>query len=317
MQIIDATLSMLNLTPPTMEQAGEFIRLFMECGILDFMVSEKLYPVIEPVLIPGASYYMEIDSVTDRRKFPLIKHFLQPKTIEANTITMIQMNDTREILQLRKYVSSKAIALKGMDDFMCFEFDIALKEIFSIIDKKKIILIPENSNECATAETVMFMIAGGKKVVTTFTGIGNKAATEQVILALRLNQHYKVNQDLSKLPKLRCLFEEITGDKIPGKMPVIGERIFWVESGIHVDGILKKSSNYETFPPELVGQVRKILIGKHSGLCSIKMRLEELGYAELEKDKCLLILHNVKLESNKLGRSVSDEELISIIEGCL
>lgn len=317
MQIIDATLSMLDLTPPTKEQAGEFIRLFMECGILDFMVSEKLYPVIEPVLIPGASYYMEIDSVTDRRKFPLIKHFLQPKTIEGDTITLIQMNDTREILQLRKYVSSKAIALKGMDDFMCFEFDIALKEIFAIIDKKKIFLIPENSNECATAEAVMFMIAGGKKVVTTFAGIGNKAATEQVILALRLNQHYKVNQDLSKLPKLKCLFEEITGDKIPGKMPVIGESIFFVESGIHVDGILKKSSNYETFPPELVGQVRKILIGKHSGLCSIKMKLEELGYAELEKDKCLLILQNVKLESNKLGRNISDDELISIIEGCL
>ena len=317
MQIIDATLSMLNLTPPTMEQAGEFIRLFMECGILDFMVSEKLYPVIEPVLIPGASYYMEIDSVTDRRKFPLIKHFLQPKTIEGDTITLIQMNDTREILQLRKYVSSKAIALKGMDDFMCFDFDIALKEIFAIIDKKKIFLIPENSNECATAEAVMFMIAGGKKVVTTFAGIGNKAATEQVILALRLNQHYKVNQDLSRLPELKCLFEEITGDKIPGKMPVIGESIFWVESGIHVDGILKKSSNYETFPPELVGQVRKILIGKHSGLCSIKMKLEELGYAELEKDRCMLILQSVKYESYKLGRSIKDDELISIIEGCL
>lgn len=317
MQIIDATLSMLDLTPPTKEQAGEFIRLFMECGILDFMVSEKLYPVIEPVLIPGASYYMEIDSVTDRRRFPLIKHFLQPKTIEGETITIIQMNDTREILHLRNYASSKAVALRGMDDFMCFEFDIALKEIFSIIDKKKLFFIPENSNECATAEAVMFMQAGGKRVITTFAGIGNKAATEQVILALRLNQHYKVNQDLSNLPKLKHLYEEITGDTIPGKMPIIGERIFWVESGIHVDGILKKSSNYETFPPELVGQVRKILIGKHSGICSIKMKLKELGFSELEKDKCKLILQNVKHESNKLGRDIQDVELISIIEGCL
>lgn len=317
MQIIDATLSMLNLTPPTRKQAGEFIRLFMACGILDFMVSEKLYPIVEPVLIPGASYYMEIDSVADRRKYPLIKHFLQPKTIGRDTITVIQMNDTREILHLRNYISSNEIALKGMDDFMCFEFDTALKEIFTIIDKKKIIFIPENSNECATAETVMFLKAGGKKVVTTFAGIGNKAATEQVILALRLNQHYKVNQDLSKLPELKCLYEEITGDKIPGKMPVIGDTIFWVESGIHVDGILKKSSNYETFPPELVGQVRKILIGKHSGLSSIRIKLEELGYDELEKDKCLLILQNVKLKSNKLCRNIDDGELISIIEDCL
>lgn len=317
MQIIDATLSMLDLTPPTKEQAGEFIRLFMECGILDFMVSEKLYPVIESVLIPGASYYMEIDTISDRRKFPLIKHFLQAKTIECETITIIQMNDTREILHLRNYVSAKAIALRGMDDFMCFEFDIALKEIFTIIDKKKIFFIPENSNDCATAEAVMFMQAGGKRVVTTFAGIGNKAATEQVILALRLNQHYKVNQDLSKLPKLKYLYEEITGDKIPGKMPIIGESIFWVESGIHVDGILKKSSNYEIFPPELVGQVRRILIGKHSGLCSINIKLEEFGYSEFEKDKCLLILQKVKLESNKLGRSISDGELQSIIEGCL
>lgn len=254
MQIIDATLSMLDLTPPTKEQAGEFIRLFMECGILDFMVSEKLYPVIEPVLIPGASYYMEIDALSDRRKFPLIKHFLQSKTIEEDIVTIIQMNDTREILHLRNYVSSKAIALRGMDDFMCFEFDIALKEIFSIIDKKKIFFIPENSNDCATAEAVMFMQAGGKKVVTTFAGVGNKAATEQVILALRLNQHYKVNQDLSKLPNLKHLYELITGDKIPGKMPIIGESIFWVESGIHVDGILKNPLITKPFHLSLWGK---------------------------------------------------------------
>ncbi|WP_310603353.1 homocitrate synthase/isopropylmalate synthase family protein [Anaerosporobacter sp.] len=317
MQIIDATLSMLDETPPTKEQAGELIQLFMECGIYDFVISEKLYPVIEPALISGAVYYMELDSVSDRKRFPLIKHFLQSKTVGEDTITIVQMNDTREILHLRNYISAKSIVLKGMDDFMCFDFDIALKEIFSIIDKKRILFMPENSNECATAEAVMFMREGGKKVITAFAGIGNKAATEQVILALRLNQHYKVNQDLSKLPKLKSLYEEITSDKIPAKMPVIGESIFWVESGIHVDGILKKSSNYETFPPELVGQERKIVIGKHSGLSSIKIKLIEFGYNDFDKEICLVILKNVKLESSRLCRNINDEELKAIIEGCL
>ena len=86
---------------------------------------------------------------------------------------------------------------------------------------------------------------------------------------------------------------------------------------IHVDGIRKKSSNYEAYPPELVGQTRRIVLGKQSGLSSILYKLEELGYEQLDPTICFKILQEVKKECSRLCKSVSDEELKRIIEGCL
>ncbi len=317
MQIIDATLCMLENSSPTQKQVREWIRLMEACGIYDFMVSKKVYPMIEAIPDSTGVFYMEVDFMDNRKRYPRITYFMQSKRVQENTITMIQMNDNREIMHLRKFASAEAVALIGLDDFMCFDFSTSLKEIFSVFDKKKIYFSPENGNECATAEAVMFMKAGGKKVITAFAGIGKKAATEQVMLALRLNHRYKVNQDFSSLPQLKRLYEEITGVKIPEKMPVIGDHIFMVESGIHVDGIRKKPSNYETYPPELVGQTRKIVLGKQSGLSSIRYKLEEIGYQELEAEVCYRILKAVKKECSLKCKSLSDEELIRIIEGCL
>ena len=317
MLIVDATLCMLDSIIPTSKQVKEWIHLMGACGITDFMVSKKLYPMIETVHEPDAVYYMEVDSLDDRRRYNRITYFMQCKKVQENTITMIQMNDSREIVHLKKYVNAKAIVLNGLDDFMCYDFMASLKEIFAIFDKKNIYFSPENGNECATAEAVMFMKAGGKKVITAFAGIGSKAATEQVMLALRLNNRYKVNQDYSKLPELKRLYERMTGDKIPDKVPVIGDNIFMVESGIHVDGIRKSASNYETYPPELVGQKRKIVLGKQSGLSSIQFKLEELGYEEVDVRVCYKILQEVKKECSRLCKSISDEELKRIIEGCL
>ena len=220
---------MLDVTLPTKKQVKEWIRLMGSCGIYDFMVSKKLYPFIENILEPKAVYYMEVDSLDDRKRYPRITYFMQPKSIKENTITIIQMNDMREIVHLKKYVNAEAIVLNGLDDFMCYDFSVSLREIFSVFDKKNIYFSPENGNQCATAEAVMFMKAGGKKVITAFAGIGNKAPTEQVMLALHVNNRYKVNQDYSSLPQLKCLYEEITGKKVSDKMPVIGERIFMVE----------------------------------------------------------------------------------------
>ena len=48
-----------------------------------------------------------------------------------------------------------------------------------------------------------------------------------------------------------------------------------MESGIHVDGIMKNPANYEAYEPEMVGKETKIVIGKHSGTNSIKIKCRE------------------------------------------
>ena len=145
----------------------------------------------------------------------------------------------------------------------------------------------------------------------TFAGIGQLAPTEQLIMSLRLTQRFKVNQDLTNIVTLKTLFEEITGFSIPGKMPVIGNKIFQVESGIHIDGIMKNQSNYETFSPETVGQKREIVIGKHSGTNSIRYKAKEMQLS-YQEENLIDMLQVIKTTSITLRRSLTDRELAKV-----
>ncbi len=81
-----------------------------------------------------------------------------------------------------------------------------------------------------------------------------------------------------------------------------------------MDGVLKKPSNYESFPPELVGASRKVVLGKHSGGTSIRYKLKQLhqeGHYDVEQ-----LLDKVKRKSIKKGGEVTDEEFLIIMSEC-
>ena len=72
------------------------------------------------------------------------------------------------------------------------------------------------------------------------------------------------------LGKICSLVEKYSQVKLQKHKPISGENAFSHESGIHVDGVIKHSKNYENFAPEIIGRERKILFGKHSGNNSLK-----------------------------------------------
>jgi homocitrate synthase NifV len=107
------------------------------------------------------------------------------------------------------------------------------------------------------------------------------------------------------------LFQEMTGQRLPRNKPVLGEGIFAVESGIHVDGISKQPKCYEPFPPEVVGQARSIVIGKQSGKASIAIKIKELGF-ELDGAAVSRLLSAVKEASVKKNDSLTDAEFLEL-----
>jgi homocitrate synthase NifV len=118
---------------------------------------------------------------------------------------------------------------------------------------------------------------------------------------------------LSILRELKSIFVEITGTAISPNKPVIGDKIFDVESGIHVDGIYKNGANYEPFEPSVVGMERKIIAGKHSGRTAIELKLKEYGIV-FPKERIPELLSNVQDMSISLGRSITDEEFIKLAD---
>jgi homocitrate synthase NifV len=133
------------------------------------------------------------------------------------------------------------------------------------------------------------------------------------MLSLRVIRRHRPNASYDILPRIALLIEEITGVRYPDRKAVIGRTIFNVESGIHVDGILKKPQMYEPYLPELVGRHRRLIVGKHSGRKSIAAKLRELGYASADFDVAHL-LSAVRAESVGTMTSLTDEEFKIIAE---
>jgi homocitrate synthase NifV len=145
-------------------------------------------------------------------------------------------------------------------------------------------LCPANSFNCATALAAEWVISGmGNRVASSFGGIGNYAATEELVMILQMKGLRKAKKTYKFFPEMAELFCKITGEKMQKTKPIIGKKIFNVESGIHVDGILKAPECYEPFSPEIVGRKRKITLGKKSGKASIRATLSELNMQCAEK----------------------------------
>lgn len=321
-RIIDATLCMLDSYNLTQEKIYYFIELMGGIGIRDLQISIDTYHTLEGKLPEGYRYYLEVDTAAYiNHIFPeeddRLKFYFVPKQKKRNKdVPTYHINNLEEPFRIEKIEKGSLMKLVGLDNLLiggCCTGIETLKKKFEI---EQIILCPENTYKCATAIAILFLQNNGYAVVTSLLGVGNKAATEQVIMALHIMERYMVNKNFEGFVELRNWMEEILGHKVSPMAPVVGRRIFYVESGVHVDGILKKPENYEPYAPELVGLNREVILGKHSGKSSISYKMEQLRPEIIDSDHISDILDIVKVKSRISGHSISDEEFIKIIEGC-
>lgn len=275
-QIIDNTLTTFDHCLPTKEELQVFCELLFDIGVDIIELSVDAYERMEQI-INGKKFALHVEFLEMADLFPgfyrYICHSEEPKD---NVINEIQINDAREIVRLKSLQKCSEVRIVGLDDLICKSYDKTMAEIKQSVPKSKINFCPENAYGCASALAVQWVMMGGCYVTTSFAGCKNNAATEEVIMALRLALRHKPNRDLSMLPRLVQLFEKITNTTIGNKKPVIGKNIFKVESGIHADGIQKNPANYEAYDPKSVGGIAEIVIGKHSGMKAIQYKLQEL-----------------------------------------
>jgi len=172
-----------------------------------------------------------------------------------------------------------------------------------------------NDHGLALANTLAAVEAGAEVLSTSVLGIGERcglAATEEVIVALK-NLYGLGNFKTEKLYRLCKEVERITGVVIPPHKPVVGANAFAHASGIHQHAILENPICYEPYPPEMVGQTRRIVIGKLSGKHAIKAKLAELGI-EATEEEVSRIVDLVKSISEERRSPLSDREFMEIVD---
>jgi len=130
----------------------------------------------------------------------------------------------------------------------------------------------------AVANTVQGLSAGATAAAATVNGIGERAGNtslEELLAALRVLYDMDLRLNMRVICELSRLVERYSGIKKPPHKPLVGSNVFAHESGIHVAAVLENPLSYEPFLPSIIGQRRKIVLGKHSGRRSIEAKLKD------------------------------------------
>ena len=165
----------------------------------------------------------------------------------------------------------------------------------------------------ATANTLTAIECGANQAHVTINGLGERTGNcslEEFVMTLKLAYGIDLGLDTTRLYSLSNLVGRLTGVKMPVNKPIVGDNAFAHESGIHVQGILNNAFTYEPMSPEMVGQSRRIILGKHSGANAVKSKLDEL-HIELNEDQFNKVFDEIKSLGDS-GKFVADEDLVSI-----
>ena len=165
------------------------------------------------------------------------------------------------------------------------------------------------------ANTLMAVAEGVEVIHSTVLGIGERAGNvpmEETALALLTLYGVDCGIKYEKFYALANLVKELSGQNFPTNHPVMGEQLFQIESGMPVTSWMNCGKDHPTecFPYrwDLVGQpAPKVVIGKGSGLDSIKAKLRSLDI-EATEEQAIKLVFAVKEYSMSTKRLLTDEE---------
>ena len=161
----------------------------------------------------------------------------------------------------------------------------------------------------ATAAAVAAVQAGATWVQGTVNGMGERAGNADLVeVALALEALYGIptRLDLTKARALAGLVQELTGTPLAAWKAVTGDNLFTRESGA-VAAQFHDPPAIEPYASELVGAERGIVLGKKSGLDSIRIKVAELGL-DVPEDAYPALLEAVKRGGTRKRGLVTDSE---------
>lgn len=132
----------------------------------------------------------------------------------------------------------------------------------------------------ANANALSGIDAGAVSMNTTVIGLGERAGNasfEQILMALKHLYGEDRMIDPVAIRELVTTVSHAANMPLLPNAPVIGERLFAHESGIHADGMMKDSHAYEPYEASEVGLQSSFPIGKHSGSATIRYHLARMG----------------------------------------
>lgn len=186
----------------------------------------------------------------------------------------------------------------------------------------------------ATANTLAAIEGGVTYPQVTINGYGERAGNaplDEVVIGTETLLGLKTQIKKEKLYQLAQLAEKYIMIPIHQQKPIVGQKAFTHEAGIHVHGILKERATYELIDPALLNRKTHFVIGKHTGDALMQAKLTELnyktdketrqrirntiiGYLEIHKSDRVEQFSLARKNIENLTRGITDKELTKIIQ---
>jgi homocitrate synthase NifV len=198
-----------------------------------------------------------------------------------------------------------------MDPFTMFD---RISFLRRAVPEVEIEVHTHNDLGMATANAIAGIRAGARFVNTTVNGLGERAgnaALEEVVMGLKHACGIETGVDTHRFREMSLFVAKASQRPLPVSKPVVGERVFAHESGLHADGVIKDPHNYEGFDPAEVGLKRHIVVGTHSGTSGLIERYRGMGIV-LGRPEAELLLVRARNLSRRCKRDLSDRELTEI-----
>jgi homocitrate synthase NifV len=162
----------------------------------------------------------------------------------------------------------------------------------------------------ATANTLAAVRGGARHLHVTVNGLGERAgiaSLDEVVMGAARHLGLDLGVRTEGLCELAAYVARASGRPIPANKPITGGSVFEHESGIHVDGVLKVPESFEPFPPERVGGLRRVVIGKHSGSAAVQHVLRGEGIT-VERERLGPLVEAVRSEATVRKRPLTAAE---------
>ena len=161
----------------------------------------------------------------------------------------------------------------------------------------------------ATAAAIAAFRAGAEWIHGTINGMGERAGNAsigEVAMALTALYGAETAIRLEHVREVSAVVRDLGGYELEPWKSVVGENLFVRESGA-VAAQFHDPPAIEPFSSTLVGAERRIVLGKKSGLDSIRIKADELGLDVPEERRPALLDAVKRLGTEKRGLVTDDE----------
>lgn len=187
----------------------------------------------------------------------------------------------------------------------------------SNIDKAVISVHCHNDLGLATANTISGLVNGARQAEVTINGIGERAGNtslEEVAMIVKTHSDLGLHTNIKseRIFELSQLVSRMMRMPVQANKAIVGKNAFAHSSGIHQDGFLKHSENYEIINPADVGvPCSSIVLTARSGRAALKHRVELLGY-KFEGEELNALYENFLIVADE-KKMVNDADLLTLV----